>query len=88
MAKKTELIVMMEDYNGYKNVLFLSDTESLEKRKSYGLPDLIHVTGGKRVKVEKIFQRKPYVFQGENGKTYSIFSDWSAKEVTKIILQS
>ena len=86
MAKKIESIVMMEDYNGYKNVMFLTDEENIERAERLGMGKFTHVCYGKRVKVEKKFQRKSYVFQGENGKTYAIFSDFSAKEVTNVTL--
>jgi hypothetical protein len=82
-----EIIVMLPDYNGYKNVLWLSTQSVLNRRNSNDFYDgifknsMFYVTAGKRKKCEKLPSRKSYIFVGDNGKKYAIFSDFSAKEI-------
>ena len=72
---KKMLIAISENYNGRKNVLLLMDEIELSLR-----PTFKKVTSGKQLPVEPQEKRKPFIFVGDNGVSYTIFTDNSAKE--------
>lgn len=86
-TKDREIIVNRPDYNGYKNVLWLTNQSILDKWETDEYYNGIFkghmqfITAGKREKCEKLPQRKNYIFVGDNGKKYIIYSDYSAKEI-------
>jgi len=73
--KKTYVIAICENYNGRMNVLLLMDEIELSLR-----PTFKKVTGGKKQPVDPQEKRQPFIFVGDNGISYTIFTDNSAKE--------
>jgi len=73
--KKTYVIAICENYKGRKNVLLLMDEIELSLRTTFK-----RVTGGKKQPVDPLRKRQSFIFVGDNGISYTIFTDDSAKE--------
>jgi hypothetical protein len=69
------VIVICRDYNGYKNVLFMmkADDFRYQDGKKWGYE---HLHSGK-------YSRKTHSFVTNEGKQFTVFSDWSVKETMK-----
>jgi hypothetical protein len=78
--KKVEKsIVLCGNYNGHQNVLFLMKHDDF----LFNTDKYRQVTGVKMLPGRHVMPdgRKVQHFQGNDGHTYMVFSDWSAKRI-------
>ncbi len=66
-TKAAKWIVLCHHYDNYENVLFMMEETDFRFGKGY-----TPVTSGRFAKG---------IFTGDDGKTYRVYPDWSAKEV-------
>ncbi len=76
-AKVGKVLAICADYNGYKNVLFMMKSDDC--RLAPG-----EEKWGYRVLEKATFNFKEKIMTTQSGKRYTVFSDWSVKEIVEV----